>query len=46
MFNYSITDYMTPHDLHETPDSISKNLNISRVVIYLFQFSDSLSTNI
>jgi len=38
--DHSITNHMAPHDFYETPDLI---YNVFRVVIYLFQFLDSLS---
>jgi len=46
MFNYFITDYIALHNLYETLDLISENLSILRVVIYLFQFLNSLNTSI
>ena len=35
MLDHSITDYIAPYDLHKTPDLISEDLNISRVVTCL-----------
>jgi len=46
MFNYFITDYIALYNLHETLDLISENFSILRVVIYLFQFLNSLNTSI
>jgi len=46
MSNHSINDHMFPYDLHGTLDSISKNFSILKVIIYLLQFLDSLSTSI
>jgi len=36
MLDHSITDCIAPYDLHKTPDLISENLNIPRVITYLF----------
>ena len=36
MSDHFITDHMIPHDLHRTPDSISEDLSILKVVICLF----------
>ena len=46
MSNQSITDHMVPHNLYGTLDSISEDLSIPRIVIYLLQFLDSLNTSI
>ena len=35
IFNHSITDYIVLHNLHKTPDSISKDASIPKVVTCL-----------
>jgi len=46
MLNYFITNYIAPYDLYRTPDLISKDFSISRVVTCLLQLLDRLSTSI
>ena len=46
MFDYSITNHIAPYNLHRTPDLISEDFSILRVVIYFLQSLGSLSTNI
>jgi len=46
MSNYFITDHMVPDNLHEALNLISKDFSVPKVVTYLLQSLDSLSTNI
>jgi len=46
MFNHSITNYIVPHDLHKTPDLISENFSVLRVIIYLLWLLNSLGASI
>ena len=46
MPNHSITDYIVTYDLHKTPNSISKDFSLPRVITYFFQPSNSLNTSI
>jgi len=46
MSDHFITDHMAFYDLHETPDLISKDFSVPKVVICLLQSLDKLSTSI
>ena len=46
MSDHFITDHMAFYDLHETPDLISKDFSVPRVVTCLLQSLDRLSTSI
>ena len=46
MLDHSIIDHIALYNLHRTPDLIFKDFSIPRVVIYLLQSSDRLSTSI
>ena len=36
MSDYSITNYIVPYDLYGTPDLISEDLSVPRIIICLF----------
>jgi len=46
MLDHFITDHMAPYDVQKTPDLISEDFRVLRVVICLLQSSDRLSTNL